>query len=111
MIACCCNLGSVEPELREGLDQAMQTNNWPQSVGVIGLGIMGSSVARHLAKAERTVIGFDTDATRGATIVGSDIRLARSAAAVAEEADLLFTSLPSQEALEATISAIGNARR
>jgi UDP-N-acetyl-D-mannosaminuronate dehydrogenase len=39
-------------------------DSWPRSIGVIGLGIMGSAVARHLAAAGRDVIGFDVDASR-----------------------------------------------
>ena len=50
----------------------------PHLVGVIGLGIMGSSIARNLVDAGFRVTGFDLDATRcadaardGATIAAS----------------------------------------
>ena len=39
-------------------------NSWPKAVGVIGLGIMGSALARHLSDAGRDVIGFDIDPAR-----------------------------------------------
>ena len=69
---------------------------WPRSIGVIGLGIMGSAVARHLAAAGREVIGFDIDAARAEIVAGPRFRKAASAAAAAEEADLLLTSLPAE---------------
>ncbi len=89
----------------------MKQDGWPLSVGVIGLGIMGSSVARHLAGAGREVIGFDTDSARCEAISGNNLQIADSAAAVAESADLLLTSLPSDEALQVTVDAILGARR
>ena len=89
----------------------MKQDGWPLSVGVIGLGIMGSSVARHLAGAGREVIGFDTDSARCEAISGNNLQITDSAAAVAELADLLLTSLPSDEALQLTVDAILGARR
>jgi 3-hydroxyisobutyrate dehydrogenase-like beta-hydroxyacid dehydrogenase len=44
---------------------------------VIGLGIMGSAVARHLAAAGRNVIGFDIDASRAEAVAGPRFRQAR----------------------------------
>jgi putative dehydrogenase len=85
--------------------------DWPSAVGVIGLGIMGSSVARHLAAAGRRVIGFDTDGARLQVLAGHGIRMVESAAAAAAEADLLLTSLPSEQALEATVDAMVQASR
>jgi L-threonate 2-dehydrogenase len=86
-------------------------NSWPRSVGVIGLGIMGSAVARHLAAAGREVVGFDIDASRAEAVAGPRFRKAASVAAVAEEADLLLTSLPTEDALVAVIDGILGAPR
>ena len=88
----------------------MKQIDWPFSVGVIGLGIMGSSVARHLAADGRDVIGFDTDAARRQTLAGRGIRMVDSATAAAQ-ADLLLTSLPSEQALETTVDAVVGASR
>lgn len=85
-------------------------DQWPRSVGVIGLGIMGSSVARHLAAAGRQVIGFDTDGARRDAVAESQIRIANSAGEVTTDADLLLTSLPSDNALTITVDAILDAR-
>lgn len=73
-------------------------------IGVIGVGIMGSAIARNLLKAGSTVIGYDIDARRVAEIAGAVA--ARSAAEVAGEAEVILTSLPSEAALDATVAAI-----
>jgi L-threonate 2-dehydrogenase len=84
---------------------------WPRSIGVIGLGIMGSAVARHLAAAGREVIGFDIDVARAEIVAGPRFRKAASAAAAAEEADLLLTSLPAEDSLVVVVDAILGAGR
>lgn len=81
-------------------------DSWPRSIGVIGLGIMGSAVARHLAAAGREVVGFDIDASRTEAVAGPRFRKAASVAAVAEDADLLLTSLPAEDALLAVVDGI-----
>ena len=85
--------------------------SWPRSVGVIGLGIMGSAVARHLAAAGREVIGFDIDASRAEAVAEPRFRKAASIAAAADEADLLLTSLPSEDALAAAVDGVLGAPR
>jgi L-threonate 2-dehydrogenase len=64
------------------------------TTAVVGLGIMGSAIARHLLDAGCAVLGYDVDADRlreledhGGTALGS----AREAA---ERADVVLTSLP-----------------
>lgn len=83
----------------------MKVGVWPTSLGVIGLGIMGSSVARHLAAAGWKVAGFDTD-RRAATAIDG-IQLMESATALADGVDVILTSLPSDRALAATVDSIG----
>jgi len=85
--------------------------SWPRSIGVIGLGIMGSAVARHLAAAGRDVIGFDIDSSRAGALAGPRFRHAASVAAAAGEADLLLTSLPSEDALAAVVNGVLEAPR
>ena len=84
---------------------------WPRSIGVIGLGIMGSAVARHLTAAGRDVIGFDVDASRAEAVAGPRFRQAASVTAVAGEADLLLTSLPSEDALATVVDGVLGALR
>lgn len=90
---------------------ATDNDSWPRSIGVIGLGIMGSAVARHLAAAGREVVGFDIDPTRAESVAGSRFRKAASVSEAAEEADLLVTSLPAEDALAAVVDGVLGARR
>jgi 3-hydroxyisobutyrate dehydrogenase-like beta-hydroxyacid dehydrogenase len=70
-----------------------------KSIGVVGLGIMGSAMAGNLAKAGYRVYGYDVLAgARGELKKAGGLPLA-SAAKVAEQAPVLITSLPSADAL------------
>jgi L-threonate 2-dehydrogenase len=81
-------------------------NSWPKSVGVIGLGIMGSALARHLSHAGREVIGFDIDPARADALAGPCFRSAPSVAAVDQKAELILTSLPSEDALATVVGGL-----
>jgi 3-hydroxyisobutyrate dehydrogenase-like beta-hydroxyacid dehydrogenase len=80
-------------------------------IGVIGLGIMGSSIARNSLKAGFSVTGFDIDAAACATLRKAGGEPAASAAEVARAADVVLTSLPSIAALEQTIAALDEGAR
>lgn len=67
-------------------------------VGVVGLGIMGSAMAGHLLAAGHDVIGTDVSTERLDALVIAGGRGAPDAAAVASEAEVVVTSLPSGEA-------------
>ena len=72
-----------------------------KTIGVIGLGIMGSAMAENLCKAGFRVYGFDVAApARNALKKAGGLPLA-SAAKVAQQAPVMITSLPSAEALHA----------
>ncbi len=71
---------------------------------MIGLGIMGSAIANNLVNAGYEVAGFDVDPERSAAAQAGRIRTADSAAAAASHADIVFTSLPSEAALDATVA-------
>lgn len=66
------------------------------TVGVIGLGVMGSAMSRHIIAAGHEVVGFDIDPVRRAEFAGS---VAKSVADVARRAPITLLSLPSSEAL------------
>ena len=70
------------------------------SVGVIGLGIMGGTFARHLAAGGLRTLGYDPLPARMAAFEGAGGHGRQSARAVAMEADLLIASLPHSAALE-----------
>ncbi len=69
-------------------------------VGVIGLGIMGGSIARNLVAAGQEVCGYDPDPERQREAEANGVKVLDSAAAVAARASIALTSLPSVAALE-----------
>jgi 3-hydroxyisobutyrate dehydrogenase len=84
-----------------GVDRGARMN-----IGVIGLGIMGSAIARNLAHAGHRVVGFDTDPAALERAAGSGVLALASAGEVAATAQVLLTSLPSEQALADTLSAL-----
>jgi 3-hydroxyisobutyrate dehydrogenase-like beta-hydroxyacid dehydrogenase len=79
------------------------------SVGVIGLGIMGSAIAHNLVRAGFTVIGFDVAAAPLDALRGQGGKTAASVAELVGQADVILTSLPSPSALDATVVALCDA--
>lgn len=75
------------------------------SIGVVGLGRMGSGIAARLAEADFDVVGYDLDETARANAadVGVDVR--STAAAVATGCDIVVTSLPTPGAVRAAYTA------
>jgi putative dehydrogenase len=67
-------------------------------VGIIGLGIMGGAIAPNLIERGWTVIGYDVDAARAATLAAKGVTVAASIAEVVSKAELVMTSLPSPAA-------------
>lgn len=79
-----------------------------KTVGIVGLGAMGSAMAVMLVKAGYKVVGFDLrDATLDELEENGGTR-ANSPRAVAEAADVVLLSLPSIEAFRAVISGQGS---
>jgi L-threonate 2-dehydrogenase len=79
-----------------------------KTVGIIGLGIMGSAIARNLVERGWTVIGFDIDAARRAELALAHVTVAESVAQVARDAEIIMTSLPSPAAADAVARDIAN---
>lgn len=75
-------------------------------VGIIGLGIMGSSIARNLMRAGSRVAGYDIDGGRRAELQADGLTACASAAEVAGISEVMLTSLPSVEALDDTVSGL-----
>jgi 3-hydroxyisobutyrate dehydrogenase-like beta-hydroxyacid dehydrogenase len=70
-----------------------------QSVGMIGLGIMGSAMSFNLGRAGFRVVGFDVAPRRRAEHKRAGGGAARSPRDVAKRVDIIITSLPSARAL------------
>src|SRR3954464_5559660 len=67
-------------------------------VGIVGLGIMGSAIARNLVERGWKVIGADIDAARRAEMAQARVIIADDVKQVAREAETIMTSLPSATA-------------
>ena len=74
------------------------------AVGLIGVGIMGSAMARNMIAAGIAVIGFDVDATKLRALSAMGGIAAPDPRSVAEQADVIVTVLPSAAALQDTIA-------
>lgn len=70
-----------------------------EPVGIIGLGLMGSAMSRHLIVAGHPVIGCDVDAARLREHAARGGATADGPAGVAARAGVVITSLPSARAL------------
>lgn len=75
-----------------------------QTIGIIGLGIMGSAVSANLLKAGFDVIGYDVLIERVRALEAQGGRGATSVRAVAEEAPIMISLLPGVRALGDVVS-------
>jgi 3-hydroxyisobutyrate dehydrogenase-like beta-hydroxyacid dehydrogenase len=75
-----------------------------QTIGVIGLGIMGSAVSANLLQGGFDVIGYDTLIERVRALEADGGRGATSVHAVAQEAPIMIALLPSVRALGDVVS-------
>jgi 3-hydroxyisobutyrate dehydrogenase-like beta-hydroxyacid dehydrogenase len=71
----------------------------PETIGLIGLGVMGSAMARNLIRAGHEVVGYDIDGARLAAFGEMGGQPAHSAAEVSTIAGLVVFSLPTTAAL------------
>jgi 3-hydroxyisobutyrate dehydrogenase-like beta-hydroxyacid dehydrogenase len=70
-------------------------------LGFIGLGTMGSRMARRLLDAGHPVVGYNRTAAKAAPLVAAGMKLASSPRQVAESAAVVFSMVSDTEALEA----------
>lgn len=74
------------------------------TVGMIGLGIMGSAMSANLVKAGFDILGFDPVSARRGELKRAGGRAAKSGRDVAGRSPIIITSMPSADAL-ASVSA------
>ena len=70
-----------------------------KTVGIVGIGIMGSAIARNLIERGWEVIGYDIDAARRAELAAANVEIAANVDDVARKATIIMTSLPSPAAV------------
>jgi 3-hydroxyisobutyrate dehydrogenase-like beta-hydroxyacid dehydrogenase len=80
------------------------------TVGIVGLGIMGGTFARHLVAAGWRVLGYDIDAKRRRALARAGVEVFPGAAPLAAATPTLITSLPNPDALQQTVEAVVAAR-
>lgn len=78
-----------------------------QTVGAIGLGNMGGTLAGHLLHAGATVVGADPDARRREAFAAAGGRVVDTPAEVLAAADRVIVCLPSARALEDVVGGAG----
>jgi 3-hydroxyisobutyrate dehydrogenase-like beta-hydroxyacid dehydrogenase len=71
------------------------------TLGFVGLGAMGGRMARRLLDAGYTLYGYNRTAAKAAALVRAGMTLAASPREVAERADVVFTMVTDDTALEA----------
>lgn len=75
-------------------------------LGFVGLGTMGLPMSGHLARAGHRVRGFDPAPAAMAAASAQGLVAEVDAAAVGREAQIVFTCLPSQKIVRATVDAL-----
>jgi 3-hydroxyisobutyrate dehydrogenase-like beta-hydroxyacid dehydrogenase len=82
-----------------------------QTVGMIGLGIMGSAMSYNLIRAGVRVVGFDVAPRARAAHKRAGGIAAKSPRDVAKRADIIITSLPSAHALAAVAAELAKSAK
>jgi 3-hydroxyisobutyrate dehydrogenase/glyoxylate/succinic semialdehyde reductase len=71
-----------------------------KTIGIVGLGIMGSAIARNLVERGWKVIGYDIDTARRDELALAGVAIAGDVTQVARDAPIIMTSLPSAAAAD-----------
>ena len=68
-----------------------------QTLGFIGLGVMGGRMCRNLAaKSAKPVVGYDVDSDKVAALAGAGVTAAASVGDVVRQADMVFMCVPGE---------------
>jgi 3-hydroxyisobutyrate dehydrogenase-like beta-hydroxyacid dehydrogenase len=80
-------------------------------LGFIGLGYLGSRIARRLVAAGFPMIAYDRDHAKAAELSALGAKVARDPGELASEVDVILSSLPDDSAVEAVYLGTGNVLR
>ena len=72
-------------------------------IGVVGLGIIGSAISKHLLSSNNQVIGFDIDQTKSIKNNGKQLSICSSLEELLNSCEVIITCLPSEKSLSDTI--------
>ncbi len=75
----------------------------PETIGFVGLGVMGAPMASNLMKAGHSLVVFDVVSDAVDKAAGEGATAAGSAREVAEQADVVITMLPDSSVVEAAM--------
>lgn len=75
-------------------------------IGILGLGTMGSAIARNLVKAGRSVVGYDPDDARRREAIEIGVDMQEHSANVAAKCQFVLLVLPDSAALDESVEAI-----
>ena len=75
-----------------------------QTIGFIGLGVLGSAIVRNFIEAGVQVIGYDNATTARSAALDLGVKLTDSPLQVAEQTDVIFTCMPNNTALVDVVS-------
>jgi len=78
-----------------------------QSIGFIGLGIMGQPMALNLAKAGRKLVVYNRTRSKAEPLERAGARVASSPAEAARDADVIITIVSDSGAMEEVVCAQG----
>jgi 3-hydroxyisobutyrate dehydrogenase-like beta-hydroxyacid dehydrogenase len=82
-----------------------------RSIGMVGLGLLGGSLAERFLRAGFRVTGFDTDRRRRLSFESSGGRPAPSARRIAHDCRRVVLSLPTSDVVEEVLGEMGSAFR
>jgi L-threonate 2-dehydrogenase len=80
----------------------------PLEVGVVGLGIMGGSIANLLLDRGYKVFGFDLSASQLEAAEANGVDLCSTVQGIFDRSDVIFTSLPSGSSLMSTLKEVNS---
>ena len=72
-------------------------------IGVIGLGIIGSAISKHLLNSNHQVIGFDIDRDKVIKSNGNSMVIVKSLEALFKDCEIIISCLPNEQSLNDTI--------
>jgi 3-hydroxyisobutyrate dehydrogenase-like beta-hydroxyacid dehydrogenase len=75
------------------------------TIGFVGLGNMGAGMARNLLRAGHTVSGYNRSREKAEALAGEGLRVASSVAEACRDAEVVFTMLADDTAVEAVVFA------